>query len=234
MVSPVLENVPLFAFATAMEFSKVFPEDSSKFESLNTLIPLSGPFRGCFACILGVGILDFSAGLSRLFFVCEQTNIKISAVINVGICGAYPGRGLSLLDVVNVSSDRVGDLGCEEHDGSYSVWSKSVPGAPCSLAPTFLQNTFRKLPQVKGATVNCCVGTAATAEERVKNLDCDVESMEGAACFAVCEKFNIPAFQIRAVSNIASTRDKSLWKIDEALEKLHQLFAFRGGLGARV
>lgn len=228
MESPVHENVPLFAFATAVEFSKVFPQDFSKVNSCDGLIPLSGPFQGCFACILGVGILDFSAGLSRLFFECEQTNIKISAVINVGICGAYPGRGLSLLDVVNISSDRVGDFGCEEADGSHSVWSKSVLSAPDDLIPPFLQNTLRVLPQVKGTTVNCCTGTITTAAERVKVLDCDVESMEGAACFAVCEKFGIPAFQIRAVSNIASTRDKSLWKIDEALEKLHQLFAFRG------
>jgi len=222
MNSPELQNVPLFAFATAMEFSKVFPEDSSKAESQDQLIPLSGLFQGCFACILGVGILDFSAGLASLLFNCKQTNFKISAVISLGICGAYPDRGLSLLDVVNVSSDRVGDLGCEEQDGSHTLWGKSILGGNCCQAPAVIQKMLVALPQVVGATVNCCTGTATTAVERVKNMGCDVESMEGAACFAICQKFNIPAFQIRAVSNIASTRDKSQWKIEEALEKLRQ------------
>lgn len=223
MEFPVHENFPLFAFATAMEFSKVFPQDSSKAELHNSLIPLSGPFRGCFACILGVGILDFAAGLSCLLSECKQTNVKISAAINVGICGAYPNRGLSLLDVVNVSSDRVGDLGCEERDGSHALWGSAYTSASSASVPAVLQNTYGKLPQVKGATVNCCTGTENTALERVRNLGCDVESMEGAACFAVCEKFGIPAYQVRAVSNIASTRDKSQWKIDEALDRLHEV-----------
>lgn len=218
------QSFPLFAFATALEFSKVFPQDSSKVNSEN-LIPLNGPFQGCFACILGVGILDFSAGLSRQLLDCVQNNIKIAAVINVGICGAFPNRGLSLLDVVNVSSDKVGDLGCEERDGSHSFWGKDVSCAKESLAPAVIQKAIENLPKVKGITVNCCTGTEATALERVRNMDCDVESMEGAACLSVCEKFGIPAFQIRAVSNIASARDKSLWKVDEALQKIREFLA---------
>lgn len=213
-------DVPLFAFATAMEFSKVFPEDFPRDCPLKTLIPLSGKFYGAYACILGVGILDFTAGLFGLLFKCKQTNVEISSVINVGICGAYPNRGLSVLDVVNIANDRVGDLGCEERDGSFSLWSKVYAASSLESMSLRIRRQILSLPQVKGVTVSCCTGTGKTAINRVKLLDSDVESMEGAACFSVCESLGIPAFQIRAVSNIASTRDKSSWKIGDALEKI--------------
>ena len=61
------------------------------------------------------------------------------------------------------------------------------------------------------------------AAERVQNFDVDVESMEGAACFSICRAFGIPCYEIRAVSNLATDRDKSTWRIQEALEKLCQI-----------
>ena len=61
------------------------------------------------------------------------------------------------------------------------------------------------------------------AAERVLNFDVDVESMEGAACFSVCHAFGMPCYEIRAVSNFATTRDKSTWRIKEALAALQSL-----------
>ena len=61
------------------------------------------------------------------------------------------------------------------------------------------------------------------ASERVKNFDVDVESMEGAACFSICRAFGMPCFEIRAVSNIATDRDKSTWRIPDALRALSSL-----------
>ena len=58
------------------------------------------------------------------------------------------------------------------------------------------------------------------AAERVLNFDVDVESMEGAACFSVCHAFGMPCYEIRAVSNFATTRDKSTWRISDALASL--------------
>ncbi len=228
MTASILKDSPLFAFATALEFSRVFPEESSQARSVRALIPLRGKFEGSYACILGVGLLDFSVGLSKVLMNCTQTNVRVSSVINVGVCGAYPGRGLNVLDVVCVASEKVGDFGCEELDGSVTVWKNLYRGSSMEKAPDILRNCLLNIPQVTGATVNCCTGTEASALQRIKQLNCDVESMEGAACFAVCESFGISAFQIRAVSNIASTRDKSKWKIKEALEKLHQLLASGG------
>lgn len=221
MEKPAFENVPLFAFATAMEFSAVFPKASAEYpDAVNKLIPIDEFPGGAYACVLDVGALDFSVGLTSILLECRQTNIAISAVVNVGICGAYPNRCLNLLDVVRVDEDLLGDYGCEEQDGSFSSWAKARHAASPKQAPESIRNIVSCLKSVRGATVNCCTGTECTSILRSQKLDCDVESMEGIACFAVCEKFQIPAFQIRAVSNFATSRDKSQWKSREALEKL--------------
>lgn len=224
-MSLTLENVPLFAFATEMEFSKVFPEDSLRLPNSQGLIPLGGLFEGCYACVLDMGILNFTANLTRILCGCRQSSVRFSAVVNMGICGAYPDRGLSLLDVVRVDRDVLGDYGCRESDGSFTSWGEFYSGSPVVLAPTLLRNVICNSRPALGVTVNCCTGTELMASERTQKFDCDVESMEGAACFAVCKKLGIPAFQIRVVSNVASVRDKSQWKINEALQKLRELLA---------
>lgn len=222
------DDVCLFAFATAMEFSKVFPESSVQFATQdsipeNTLIPVKGRFNGSYACILGVGILDFSVGLARVLYDCRQNNLNVSAVVNVGICGAYSNQGLSLLDVVRVESETVGDMGVQERDGSLTHWIKTYRSVSPEMAPNTIREFICNLKSVSGLTVNCCTGTEILALQRSGLLNSQVESMEGAACLAVGERFGVPAFEIRVVSNIASTRDKSQWQISEALQKLHEL-----------
>jgi futalosine hydrolase len=75
---------------------------------------------------------------------------------------------------------------------------------------------------VSGVTVNCCTGTAYLASRRSALFDADVETMEGAACFAVCKRFGVSGYQFRAVSNIATDRDTSAWRIPEALKALKE------------
>ena len=45
--------------------------------------------------------------------------------------------------------------------------------------------------------------------------------MEGAACFMVCEKFEIPCIQIRAISNKVEKRNKENWNLDLAISNLN-------------
>ena len=46
--------------------------------------------------------------------------------------------------------------------------------------------------------------------------------MEGAAFHYVCLMKNIPFLQLRAVSNYIGERDKSKWKIAEAIEEVNK------------
>jgi len=50
-----------------------------------------------------------------------------------------------------------------------------------------------------------------------------IETMEGAAFFAVCKEYGVKATQVRAISNYAALCEKSEWKIDEALNKLREI-----------
>lgn len=234
--------VPLFAFASNVEFFGAFPECKSFVQKnirLGEIVEL--PEERGFAVVLGVGLLEFATNLSILLsrFSAEG---PFTHVVLAGICGVYPGRGLNIGDVVRVDSERVGDLGVTERDGSFTPWHKigngSVENSPSS-AQVYESSSLRGVPAflgrlkaVSGLTVNCCTGTSAMAAERVKSFDVDVESMEGAACFSICHAFGMPCLEIRAVSNFATDRDKSTWHIPDALELLKNV-CHSGGLKSR-
>lgn len=228
--------VPLFAFASNVEFFGVFPECKDFVQKnirLGEIVEL--PEDRGFAVVLGVGLLEFATNLALLLSRFSVDG-PFTHVVLAGICGAYPGRGLNVGDIVRVDSERVGDLGVVERDGSFVPWHKvsagvgnvqnSANSAPVS-AQVYEASLLRGVPAwltglkpAAGLTVNCCTGTAAMAAERVQNFDVDVESMEGVACFSVCRAFGMPCYEIRAVSNFATDRDKSTWRIQDALEML--------------
>ena len=61
-----------------------------------------------------------------------------------------------------------------------------------------------------------------TTIKKIKNrLSPDIETMEGAAVFRVCNDFNIPCMQIRSVSNFVGERNKKNWNIDLAVKNLN-------------
>jgi len=208
--------VYLFAFATPAEFTSFFPEyaDSANEITLDKLIKLSKN-RG-YACILGMGILNFATNLTYLLASVKQQKIQISGVLILGVCGAYPDRGINVLDVVRVDSECVGDMGYQEKDGTFSPFPSSVRATAVEHAPVHLQ----KLKSAVGLTVNCCTGTEELGRMRAKMFDADIENMEGAAGIAACMAHNTPVFEIRAVSNMATTRDRASWKFNEALAAL--------------
>jgi futalosine hydrolase len=208
--------VYLFAFATPAEFTSFFPEyaDSANETTSDKLIKLSEN-RG-YACILGMGILNFATNLTYLLASVKQQKIQISGVLILGVCGAYPDRGINVLDVVRVDSECVGDMGYQEKDGTFSPFPSSVRATAVEHAPVHLQ----KLKSAVGLTVNCCTGTEELGRMRAKMFDADIENMEGAAGIAACMAHNTPVFEIRAVSNMATTRDRASWKFNEALAAL--------------
>ena len=227
--------VPLFAFASNLEFFGVFPECKSFVQNnirLGEIVEL--PEGRGFAVVLGVGLLEFATNLSVLLsrFSAEG---PFTHVVLAGICGAYPDRGLEIGSVVRVNSEIVGDLGVVESNGSFTPWYKvcatSANGsASQASAHVYESSSLRGVPAwlsdlkpVAGLSVNCCTGTASMAKERVENFNVDVESMEGAACFSICHAFGVPCYEIRAVSNFATTRDKSTWRIPDALATLQSL-----------
>jgi futalosine hydrolase len=52
-----------------------------------------------------------------------------------------------------------------------------------------------------------------------------LESMEGAAVLYVCGREDIPAIQIRAISNYVGVRDRFSWKTEEAITALTKVIS---------
>ena len=208
----------LFAFATPAEFASFFPEYADTADEITSdkLIELSDGHG--YACILGIGILNFATNLTFLLGDAKRHGIAISAVFILGVCGAYPGRGIDVLDVVRVDAESVGDMGYQDRDGSFYPFPSSVRATAPEHAPAHLQ----KLKSVVGLTVNRCTGTEELGQSRSRMFDADIENMEGAAGISACMAYRVPVFEIRAVSNMATTRDRESWKFNEALAALRQ------------
>ena len=206
-------NNTLVVFASKREFNLIYPQTSAVVASSSPL-PLG---KGFDVCICGVGILEFSVNLSY-----QLSQKKYDRVVLVGICGAYPGKDLDIGEVVRVDTEIVGDMGVQDRDGHFVPW-----GEVSGENRVYKGESARTLPlqlacirSVTGVTVNCCTGTAYLAQRRSSLFNADVETMEGAACFSICHAFCIPCYEIRAVSNFATTRDKSAWRIADALSAL--------------
>ena len=58
-------------------------------------------------------------------------------------------------------------------------------------------------------------------QQLVETFAPQTETMEGAALHYVCLQQNLPFLQIRSISNEVGERDKSKWKIKEAVEDLN-------------
>ena len=140
----------------------------------------------------------------------------------LGICGAYPNSGFQVGDVVRVDSEVIADMGAQGRDGHFIPWrtlvSKDIRYKGAS--PRDLPLRLVAVPEATGGTVNCCTGTQYLGNRRESTFQIQVESMEGAAFFAVCKAFGVYGYQFRAVSNIATDRDESSWKIPDALAAL--------------
>ncbi|MCL2100901.1 MAG: hypothetical protein FWH22_04230 [Fibromonadales bacterium] len=148
--------------------------------------------------ITGVGILSTALSLGKAF-----QSKKYEKAIQIGIAGAYRSSGLSICDVVEVESDCLIEF---------------LPWEPNTFFASGVLPFEKKLKLVKGATVLSCAKTEEAGELRGKIAQ--VESMEGAAFFAVCKECVVQAVQIRAISNYAALYDKSKWDIDGALDGL--------------
>jgi futalosine hydrolase len=78
---------------------------------------------------------------------------------------------------------------------------------------------FRK---VRGITVNKSHGRSESISEIKAKFPAQVESMEGAAVFYVCNWLGVDCLQIRAISNYVEPRETAFWNIPLALEKLSE------------
>ena len=153
---------------------------------------------------------------------------KYDLVLQAGVGGSYV-RSIALGDVVFITSDQYGDIGAEDHDNYLDVFEMGLmnPATPPYvvgklLTPLLPIHNKIKLPQVSGLTINTVSGSERTIKQRMDKYHCDVESMEGAAMHYVCLTEHVPFAQVRAISNYVTPRDRSQWKMKEAITNLNK------------
>ncbi len=177
---------------------------------------------------LQVKILITGVGLTHTAYFLGRLLAPGSAelAVNAGLAGAY-NRNLAIGDVVNVVSERFGDLGVEEADGQFTdihqLGLLSPDEAPFQFGalhnPGAAESSF--LPTAHGLSVNKVHGYAPSIEAIRKKYGSDIETMEGAAFFMACLYAGIPFLEIRSISNYVEARNKDNWNLPLAIERLN-------------
>jgi len=172
--------------------------------------------------ITGIGIMSTAYWLTKTIH-----HRRPQLLIQAGVGGSYdaafqPGS------LVLVNEELTGDLGVEENNEFKDIFDMGLPQITTPFTGKSLLNNNSELlkqynlPLVKGVTIN----EITTRPERIKQLQQKyqpvVESMEGAAFHYIALSEKISYMQLRAVSNMVGERDKSKWKMKEAIQLLNE------------
>ena len=171
---------------------------------------LRNQFTDCEVLISGVGMIYTTISLTK-----ELMQNNYDLVINVGIAGSFVEK-FKIGDVVEVVEDCFSEIGTEVGDKFLTPTQLNL-----EIKNTFFTERKTDLNKAIGITVNTVHGKASSIEKIRNRLNPDIESMEGAAVMMVCEQFNTPTIQIRAISNILEERNKENWNIPMAVKNLN-------------
>jgi futalosine hydrolase len=172
--------------------------------------------------LTGVGMV---AAAARTASALARTRYELA--LNLGLCGSFD-PALPPGTVVHVVSDRLPELGAEDGDAFLTIQELGLfddDAAPFSggrlvnSSPP-MNPVLQKLPAVHGISVSTVHGNERSIAETVRRFAPHVESMEGAGFMYACLIQNVPFAQVRSVSNVVERRDRSTWKVDEAVASL--------------
>jgi len=168
--------------------------------------------------ITGVGAVPTAFCLAR--FVEDY-----DFILNVGIAGSFSSN-INIGQVVTVDWDCFGDYGIDNNGLFISLSEAGFANA--SFNVNSLSNPWLKridipeyLVKVRGITLGTISGSEQSIETIKQLWNPDIETMESAAVFYVCLLLDKPFICLRAISNFVEPRNKSKWRIKEALDNLN-------------
>lgn len=212
----------LLVSATSAEIAPLIEYISQKWQRQSEEVFVNGDSR-LQVLITGVGMMQTAYALTRLV-----RHHRFDFALQAGIAGSF-NRQIPLSEVVQVTKEMLGDLGAEDHYNFHDVFDLGLANpntAPFSnkqlIAPQHPFIESLSLQKVSSLSINSVSGSSFTSTARYDRYHCDLESMEGAAFFFVCLNENLSFAQIRAISNYVEARDRSKWKIKEAVMALNQ------------
>ena len=167
-------------------------------------------FNDCNILVAGIGMLNTAVELT---IYLKQNNPDL--VINLGVAGSFK-QDILIGSVCEVINDTLSELGVEDKDKFLSLDEIGF-----NTENSFKVKPKTNLRKVSSITVNTVHGNNQNILYVLKRLNPDLETMEGAACMMVCQKFNIPCLQIRSISNFITERNKGKWDIPLAIKNLN-------------
>lgn len=150
---------------------------------------LPGPTLLC-----GVGPVDAAARVAAAL-----ADFRPAAILHVGIAGARRSAGLGPAQFVIGSVARYSDL-----------------QVPAKFAPQDVTPDARLLEAARGVLPGAVVLPIATVARVGASVDCEVEAMEGFAVLRAAQLADVPAIEVRAISNAIEETDRSRWHFDHA------------------
>jgi futalosine hydrolase len=173
--------------------------------------------------IAGIGMLATAYHLTR-----KLAEKKYDLVIQAGIAGCFD-KEFQLGEVVIVKDEIVGDLGVKENKEYKDLFDMNfLKPNDFPYSSKVLKNTNKealkllKLPKVSGVTVNQITTAKPVIDLYVRKYNAVVESMEGAALHYICSHEKTSFLQLRSISNYVGERNKSKWKIKDAIVNLNE------------
>ena len=185
------------------------------------IIPFTSSNTGFDVLITGVGIPSVLYHLQKRIHQLEY-----DLIIQAGIAGTFD-HNIPLSKTVIVKQDCFADLGIEENQNYTPVFKTEFadkdeyPFENGWLINSGAHLIKANLPLVKAITVNKVSDSDLQKQQFIKEFNADIETMEGAALHYVCLQENVAFLQMRSISNHIGERDKTKWKIRQAIENLN-------------
>jgi len=172
--------------------------------------------------VAGVGPAAAAANTAKVL-----ATVEYSLVVSAGIGGGFPGRA-EVGSLVVANEIVAADLGAETPEGFISLDELGFGFTRIRLDASLVNRVTgallaAKLPVNTGPvlTVSTVTGTAASAAELAARVPgAAAEAMEGYGVALAAHDRGVPILEIRAISNPVGPRDRSAWRIEEALNVL--------------
>ena len=178
--------------------------------------------KGFEVLVTGVGPAAAAAFTARALAAGE-----FSCVVSAGIGGGFSGKA-GVGTIVVATQIVAADLGAETPEGFLSLDELGFGSNRITTDDRLVKQVSEallvaELPVITGPvlTVNTVTGTAASAAEMAARVPgAAAEAMEGYGAAFAAQAAGTPIMEIRAISNLVGPRDRSAWRIREALDVL--------------
>jgi futalosine hydrolase len=173
-----------------MLFVAAFEPELSKLREIRTSV---------WAVPVGIGLPAAAVGTARAL-----SGRSPKAVVLLGTCGAFPGRGLAVGDVVVATGVRLGSAAAARGEGAMPA--PMVEVLPCD-------STVLRVPgkSVQVATTLAVTTTAGLAAAMTESTGCDVEHLEAYAIALACRAAGVPFMAVLVVANEVGSEGRAQW-----------------------